>query len=117
MMIGKEFVMKKDKWIWMPHAGHFICADRCKFRLNTYVGEYIVSTVGEMYLTLDGEEKLETVGCDRLYETMVFKAVKSNNQCCPYRIVVEKEVDFKGYNKPEDARRGHLELCQKWSLL
>ena len=31
----------------MPHAGHFICSHMCRFKLNTYVNGYIVSTVGE----------------------------------------------------------------------
>ena len=33
----------------MPHAGHFILGRECQFRLNTYVGKYIVSTVGELW--------------------------------------------------------------------
>lgn len=39
--------MKKEDWIWMPHPAHFICSDHCRFVLATYVGGYIVSTVGE----------------------------------------------------------------------
>lgn len=54
--------------------GHFICCDRCKFRLNTLL-EYgdkkiVVSTVGNMYI----DDKPETVGYRRWYETMVFYA-------------------------------------------
>ena len=54
--------------------GHFICSDRCKFRLNTLL-EYddkkiVVSTIGNMYI--DG--KPETIGYRRWYETMVFYA-------------------------------------------
>jgi len=45
--------MNKNKWIWMPHAGHFLLGNKCQFRLNTYVGKYIVSTVGE-YLPDEG---------------------------------------------------------------
>jgi len=39
----------KGKWIWMPHAGHLIVSSDCRFHLNTYVGGYIVSTVGEYF--------------------------------------------------------------------
>ena len=129
--------MKKENWIWMPHAGHFICADSCRFRMNTYVGKYVVSTVGEMIHSnelikiihpelshLKGDKlmyefkrkfKSEDLGHNRKYETMVFNAKKSKNKCCPYSIILNKQVDFKGYNKPEDAYKGHLELCEKWS--
>jgi hypothetical protein len=41
--------MRKGNWIWMPHSGHFILGDKCRFVLNTYVGSYIVSTIGELW--------------------------------------------------------------------
>jgi hypothetical protein len=137
--------MKKEKWIWMPHAGHFICGDRCQFHLNTYVGKYIVSTVGEMwsdsisrrihaevfdkewyskYSSLLGDEfdraymkkfGFEDIGCDRKYETMVFKSKKSNHKCCPYVMISGEDIDFCGYNTPEDAYKGHIKICNKWS--
>lgn len=55
-------------------AGHYICADRCKFRRNTLV-EYgderiVVSTVGALFV--DGQ--MEQVGDGRYYETMAFGA-------------------------------------------
>jgi hypothetical protein len=137
--------MTKDRWIWMPHAGHFICSDHCIFHLNTYVGGYVVSTVGELWneravreihakiyapewlqenAHLKGDEfdsaymrkfGYEEIGCDRKYETMVFKAQKSNNKCCPYKIIVSEQVESNAYNEPEDAYKGHLELCEKWA--
>ena len=55
-------------------AGHFICADRCRFRSNTLVESgtirIVVSTVGAMYV--DG--KIDSIGVDRYYETMAFHA-------------------------------------------
>jgi hypothetical protein len=138
--------MKKDKWIWMPHAGHFIMGNSCRFRLNTYVGKYIVSTVGELFTDQQvkrihaeiqdpkwyAENRLEKgdvfdykyqmkfgyddLGSDRTYETMVFVARKSKEKCCPWEIDVSEEVDMNGYNKAEDAYAGHLKLCKKWSF-
>ena len=137
--------MKKDNWIFMPHAGHFIDANSCKFKLNTYVGGYIVSTIGEYWTSIEcrkiyakiydpkwflenkhlkGDDfdhayfkrfGFETIGVNRLYETMVFKAKKSNKKCCPYEIIVSKDVDMQGYNEADKAREGHLKLCNKWS--
>ena len=53
---------------------------------------------------------------------MVFHAKPNPNvdlhQCCPYLIDQDKEedeVDFKGYNDPVAATRGHYALCEKWS--
>jgi hypothetical protein len=132
--------MNKSDWTWMPHPGHFIGGNNCRFHLNTYVGEYIVSTVGEYlpdsavreilaksrgielegkgdyreydYLKKNGYEKL---GLDRLYETMVFKAGPSKDPCCPFRATDFSNLDFDGYNTPEDAFKGHLAMCDKWS--
>lgn len=136
--------MKKDKWVWMPHPGHFICARDCRFHLNTYVGGYIVSTVGELEpsmgtreieaqvkgITLkgigdarraDAMKKLgwDEIGCNRTYETMVFKARRgpenAGHKCCPWVIDVAHEVDFEGYNDADAAFAGHNKLCAKWA--
>lgn len=134
--------MKADKWIWMPHAGHLCVGNDCRFHLNTCVGDYIVSTVGEYWpdsqvreitaesrgvvlkgmgdmRAADYREKIgfETIGYNRLYETMVFRAGpgESENKCCPYRASNFRELDFAGYNDPEEAFKGHMAMCEKWS--
>ena len=136
--------IKKEKWIWMPHAGHLIVGDQCKFHLNTKVGKYIVSTVGEYWpdrqvreihakvynpkwleenkhllgdnfdVTYFKEFGYEEIGCDRKYETMVFRAKKSKYKCCPYEMITG-ELDFEGYNTAEEAYKSHLKLCKKWA--
>lgn len=137
--------MKKDKWIWMPHPGHFICSKDCQFFLNTYIGGYIVSTVGEYWpdrqvreihakifdpkwfaesSSLKGDSfdraymqrfGYEEIGCDRKYETMVFKAKKGAEICCPYGASNWSCIDSESYNSPLEAKNGHLKLCAKWS--
>ena len=137
--------MNKEKWIWMPHPGHCIISHQCRFHLNTCVGKYIISTIGEWWPERDSREihariygpkwlsknkhlkgdnfdraymlrfGYEEVGCDRKYETMVFRAKKSDNKCCPYVIDVSNELDFAEYNEPEKAVAGHHRLCVKWS--
>lgn len=106
--------MKKQDWTWMPHNGHLIVGHQCRFVLNTHVGGYIVSTVGEWWADkeirmihasvydskwheenkhLKGDSfdraymkrfGYEEIGSGRLYETMVFKAVESGDKCCPF---------------------------------
>ena len=58
--------------------------------------------------TLGGGEK-------DIYETMVFKAEKSNNKCCPYRIISWENVESKRYETDGEAVKGHSKLCKKWS--
>jgi hypothetical protein len=132
--------MGKENWIWMPHAAHFICSRHCRFFLATKVGKYIVSTIGEyvpdskvreIFAKSRGKEikgkgdewdwnymkefGFEDIGAGRKYETMVFKAKKSDGFCCPYIIENGEDIDFAGYNDPKEAYDGHLTMCKKWS--
>lgn len=73
-------------------AGHFICADSCKFRRNTLLEcngtGVVVSTVGAMYT--DG--KLQEIGCNRHYETIAFYVDENSGE---YKDAdVSKEVYF-----------------------
>jgi len=133
-------MISKDKWVWMPHAAHLIVGSRCRFHLATVVGPYLVSTVGEYMpdsqvreilassrgITLNGrgdereadfmkKHGFEEIGCDRKYETMVFRAVKSSHGCCPFEMRDASDLDFEGYNDPADAYKGHLKMCEKWA--
>ena len=75
-------------------AGHFICADRCRFRRNTllqYRGvEIVVSTVGLMQLI--GKDNFETIGLDRYYETMAFHADPKDTRY--HDIDVNRQISF-----------------------
>ena len=75
-------------------AGHFICADRCRFRRNTLIDfgkkKIVVSTVGVMLLNRD-DKKFGEIGLNRHYETMAFKAKKDGAY---WDADVTKEVRF-----------------------
>lgn len=132
--------MKKQNWVWMPHPGHLIVSRDCRFHLNTYVGGYVVSTVGEYFpdssvreifaksrgIVLEGQgdardadymKKIgyEDIGSGRKYETLVFKAKKGFEECCPFNPKSWLEVDGDGYNSASDAYKGHLKLCAEWA--
>ena len=100
-------------WVWMPHAAHFCAASRCQYHLATWVGAYVVSTVGE----LPGEpgDPWQEIGAHRTYETMVFRARPSGLVCCPAEMASPQEVDFMGYDNADDATQGHMHMCRKWS--
>lgn len=126
--------------VYMPHPGHFICARDCRFFLNTYVNGVIVSTVGEYMpsenvreilaqsrgIVLEGigeareadwlqKHGWQEIGCDRTYESMVFKAKKDTAKCCPWRIRVSTQLDFAAYNDANAAAEGHRRLVAKWA--
>jgi len=112
-----ESLIATDKnWIWMPHPGHFIGADDCRYRLCTYVNGFIVSTIGEYYP--DPSRPKQTLGTvDRDYfETMVFRAQK-NDKCefcgCEYIMESTRELDCKRYATCKEAKEGHMEFCWK----
>lgn len=133
--------MKRENWVWMPHAGHFILGRDCRFHLSTYVGKYIVSTVGELWsdsrirkikaqakgIKINGMGDVwdydymkkigfDEIGCDRTYETMVFRAARGIKcMACPWVIADGHELDFNGYKNSGMAYKGHLAMCNKWS--
>ncbi len=106
--------MRKENWVWMPHAAHFIGADRCRYRLATYVGGYIVSTIGDYFPM--GASQLEKIGFDRMYETYVFKAGEVALECgCKYKPTSWQEIDSRGSNCPNEAYENHIIMCNKWA--
>lgn len=84
----------KIKLIERGWAGHFICGHRCLFRRNTLIEfgdrRIVVSTVGLMQDWKD-ENKIDTIGHERYYETMAFNAKWEE----PYwEANVQEEVEF-----------------------
>lgn len=79
-------------------AGHFICADRCKFRRNTLLEfnqvKIVVSTVGLMQSGINGEGKgFSPIGTfDRYYETMAFHSDKTDKRY--HDADVSQQVNF-----------------------
>lgn len=131
-------------WVWMGHPAHFICAQDCRFFMSTKVGKFIVSTVGEYLpdenireiyaqtrnkpLVGRGDARrvdyMKKIGFESLhlddwkYETMVFDAVPrvEKNNCCPWKIDVQKNHAEKWYKTAEEAHRGHYKLCNEFAL-
>lgn len=107
-------ILKQD-WVWYGNAGHFICSARCRFHLTTKIGKYLISSVGEFVADYLKNPKCETIGYNRLYETMVFEAGKPCECGCGLPEISGSELDMNGYNTAKDATEGHNKLCKKWS--
>lgn len=64
------------------------------------------------YLHIFGYEQ---IGLNRIYETMVFRAIPSpETPCCPWKMQSGSDLDFVGYDNARDAYEGHLTMCSKW---
>jgi hypothetical protein len=127
------------EWKWFGNAGHFICADDCRFHLCTLIGNILVSTVGQYFpgetvreiiakhrgVKLEGRgdyrqadymEKIgyETIGHKRKYETMSFKIKRKRCECgCGLPIIKPTTIDYAPYNDAKAATKGHHEICMK----
>lgn len=137
------YTIKEEDWIWYGNALHFICGEDCLFHLATKVGDHLVSTVGELWperpireiyakckdkkwydqnkhllgdsfdFAYQKKFGFEDVCHNRKFETMVFK-IKEIMPCgCPK--IEPSELDFDSYNEHEEANKGHLKMCKKWS--
>lgn len=136
-------MISESDWKWYGNHGHLIVGRDCRFHLCTEIGEYVISTVGEylpdapvreiladtrgVKLSGRGDERLcdymkqigyETVGFNRLYETMVFKFVgrcQTDGCGCGLPSITGEELDFAGYNDAKAATQGHYALCKKYA--
>lgn len=115
-----------SKWRWFGRSGHLCVGEWCRFHLSTQIGDYLVSTVG-MWIphSVAPNERIEAtwrkthpngleIGCDRCYETMVFKCIgpckcgcgiPMTGDCC--------DEFFDGYNTQLEATQGHLRICKQ----
>lgn len=88
-------------------AGHFICAENCKFRRNTLLEcgdiKVVVSTVGAMYLN----GKLEEIGLNRHYETMAFYVDDASGE---YKDAdVSREIFFESQSALKWHKKGYID--------
>jgi hypothetical protein len=78
-------------------AGHFICADQCRFRRNTLLelaeARIVVSTVGDNWY----KDKLLSIGPERYFETMAFYAEIFDDKCWDADISKQISFDSDGY--------------------
>jgi hypothetical protein len=94
--------------------GHFILRHKCRFRLCTFVGNYMISSCGALYEDERFSEHMSEIGLNRHYEIMVFD-LKTESM---------SEIDFQGfkYNKNKDCpyelditvEKAHHEMCIKY---
>lgn len=112
-------MIPRAKWIWQGSPGHFIAAESCVFHLCTIVGPWIVSTVGEYHPRGRGVEALgkpETIGFNRLYETMVFRAARcADPGCDAFHQESGTNEDFAPANTRAEATAAHMAMCTKWA--
>ena len=110
----------RAKWEWFGYPGHFICAAQCRFRLCTKVGNYLISTVGDM---LDScTEKRDTIGAgpDDFFETYVFKGGPRCNvaSCgCEQPSIDGHEIDGERCATAGEAQALHLKYCEKYARM
>lgn len=145
MKAESDVLVPQAEWEWFGSAAHLIVAAECRFHLATFIGPWLVSTVGEWLpdssswhiyadtrgVTLEGRGDARRadflnkvgfieIGMGRLYETMVFPV--GTDRCeipgcnCGMPDVVDwGELDSDAYNVRGDAQRGHYAMCERWA--
>jgi predicted MPP superfamily phosphohydrolase len=88
---------------------HFCAVRSCLFRMATEIGTFAVSTIGDY--RPDNSKNAEKVGCDRLFETMVFRVVGRHDCGCPDLDMTE--LAMTPYDYPQDALDGHMAMCRR----
>lgn len=98
--------------------GHFICADRCRFRRHTQVGKYRVSTVGDFFPKHAGPRDRIGAGENDWFETMVFLTTgmpeKGNDGCGCCEVVDYSELECIRAATAGEAQRNHEAMIQMY---
>lgn len=103
-------------------AGHFICARDCNWRRHTQVGNYRISSVGDLYYRSDKNER-QTIGAgpNTFFETYVFeltnKLAKGNEGCGCKEVKGWSEIDGERYATAGAAQAGHERYVAKYQRL
>lgn len=98
-------------WRWDGHAGHLVVSKWCRFFLNTRVGNYRISTVGDYYPDGWTSDDPKEIGLGRTHETFVFRVTGSGEG----EVEDWSEIDTDVYNDCEAARAGHMRMCRKYA--
>jgi hypothetical protein len=108
----------KSEWQWQGIPGHCIVGDRCVYHLNTVVGPWLVSTIGE-YKAEGWRSPVTEIGAFRMYETMVFRAARCEvpDECGEWHQQNGVSLDAEGAQTRREARENHLRLCEKWAAI
>ncbi len=112
--VAPDAPRRGPKWEWDGHAGHFIGASRCLFRLNTRVGRYRISTVGDWFpaRAADADEPEALAMNGATHETQVFEVDEFGE-----RLELGMTAETLYYHNDADATAGHFALCQKYEAL
>ncbi len=100
--------------------GHFICAQDCRWRRHTQIGDrYRVSSVGD-YMP-QGKRRTIGAGPKDFFETMVFQTrtgQDTGNEDCGCRTVEDWcEIDGARYATAGEAQLGHEGMVEKYRAL
>lgn len=123
--LPEDRVIPRSEWEWFGYAGHFICASKCRFRLCTKVGDFLISTVGDMwfpdYSKGTGSKKRETFGAgeNSFFETYVFRAgarcTVADCGCNQPTLAEACEIDGERCATAGEAQALHLKYCEKYA--
>lgn len=95
-----------SEWKWFGLAAHSFFGHQCRFHMATVIGNLLVSTIGERYVS---DKK-----ADLLYETMVFKVTGTFCKCgCGQPEFFPIEIVDSKHNDAKTATENHMETCRK----
>lgn len=104
------------EWKWCGAAHHFCAADSCRFHLATFIGDYLVSTVGDYYR---GDDRT-TLGWadDSYFESFVFDTDGDHGHVEGHpKVVSFTEIEGERCATHEAANEVHLRFCHKYAAL
>lgn len=104
----------ESEWVWCAYPGHFIASANCRMHLNTRVGNWRISTLGDYWPHPIGGDQLRRseIGWQRFYETAIVE-VEGDGEHGDGVVVGDHWIHgYEGEN-PLPAEIGHMEWCHR----
>jgi hypothetical protein len=105
-----------DAAVELGCPGHFVLADKCRWRRHTQVGRYRISTVGD-YRREPGAPR-DTVNSSHYFETMVFETTdeeeEDSEECGCRRLTSLTPLETDRYRTAGEAQRGHEAMVKRY---
>lgn len=113
--VGKHIVSTVGEW-WPDRTSREIHAKIYDVKWHQKNNHLLGDCYDAAYMKRFG---FMEIGSGRKYETMVFKAEKMSKEgckACKFKIESGRDIDMRSYNNPDEAYRGHIAFCEKYSL-
>lgn len=98
----------ESEWVWCGYPGHLVASASCRFHMNTRVGDWRISTVGDYFPSSDQKQ----IGLGTWHETAIV-AVVGHGQHGEGEVSGDYWIEPYSEKSSDGLDERHMEWCRK----